>query len=105
MSNMLNAEYLRQMMDRIGQMPKYEDPFRFRPLSFAGFDIYEVKSQPVLQISPDFPHVSDEFRAEWNAWALERFGFRDIVPVNTAFVCGNRIFMNPRSVANLVNFT
>ena len=29
---------------------------------------------PVLQISPDFPHVSTEFRAAWNAWALERFG-------------------------------
>lgn len=29
---------------------------------------------PVLQISPDFPHVSPAFRAEWNAWALERFG-------------------------------
>lgn len=29
---------------------------------------------PVLQISPDFPHVSPEFRAAWNAWALERFG-------------------------------
>jgi hypothetical protein len=29
---------------------------------------------PVLQISHDFPHCSPAFRAEWNAWALERFG-------------------------------
>ena len=34
--------------------------------------------RPVLQISPEFEHCSPEFRAAWNAWALERFGTEEV---------------------------
>lgn len=49
----------------------------------AGFDVHVlpanlVPRRPVLQISPEFGHCSPEFRAAWNAWALERFGTEEI---------------------------
>ena len=43
-----------------------------------GFGVRHIPTPPIrrpaLKISEDFAHCSPEFRAQWNAWALERFG-------------------------------
>lgn len=103
---MLTIEKLRQTMDSLDPLPRFDDPLRLRPLSFAGMDIYEAQPPaPVLQISPGFPYVSDKFRAEWNAWALERFGLREpLVPRNVAFQIGHRLILNRQSIVQLMNF-
>lgn len=52
------------------------------PLTLMGCRVRLVSPEampPVLQISPNFPHVSPEFRASWNRWALERFGRKNSV--------------------------
>ena len=99
----MNEEYLLDMMAKFPAPPRLFDPFRIEPPTIMGFRVHETPDIPVLQISPDFPHLSDKFRAEWNAWALERFGVRNIVPEGTAFMWGGRIFTNPRAVVQLLN--
>lgn len=45
-------------------------------LSFSGIRIFEapaLEAKPKLKLSPTCP-VSDEFRAEMDAWLLDRFG-------------------------------
>jgi len=45
-------------------------------LSFSGIRIFEsplLEAKPKLKLSPACP-VSDEFRAEMDAWLLDRFG-------------------------------
>lgn len=58
---------------------------------------HNLPPQPVLQITPSFPHCSDKFRTEWNAWALERFGTKE----QPIYMFGNNIFANPRQVVAL----
>jgi hypothetical protein len=105
----LTQKYLLDMMKQVDRLrprdPSLFDPFRIEPPTFAGMRIHETPDVPVLQISPDFPYVSDKFRAEWNRWALERFGTRNIVPEGTAYMFCNRLVMNPRSVVHLFNAT
>jgi hypothetical protein len=48
---------------------------------FFGYTVHEMPiapRRPVLQISPEFEHCSPEFRAVWNAWALDRFGTEEV---------------------------
>lgn len=98
----LDTKYLLDVMAKFPPQRAF-DPFRIEPPTFMGMRVHETPDVPVLQISPGFPYVSDKFRAEWNAWALERFGVRNIVPEGTAFMGCGRIFMNPRSVVQLLN--
>ena len=45
-------------------------------LNFAGVRVFEsplLEAKPKLKLSPACP-VSDEFRAEMDAWLLDRFG-------------------------------
>jgi hypothetical protein len=44
----------------------------------------------VLEITPSFPHVSPEFRAQWNAWARDRFGVEPC-----AYQMGNTLIVGP----------
>lgn len=57
---------------------------------------------PKLEVSPDCP-VSDEFRAEMDAWLVEQFGYRDasIFPPGRAYFFGNTIVMHPADVVRL----
>lgn len=48
----------------------------FGDLFFAGMRVFEsplLEAKPKLKLSPSCP-VSDEFRAEMDAWLLDRFG-------------------------------
>lgn len=48
----------------------------FGDLFFAGMRVFEaptLEAKPKLKLSPACP-VSDEFRAEMDAWLLDRFG-------------------------------
>lgn len=62
--------------------------------------------RPNVQITPSFPYVSDKFRAEWNAWALERFGSHEVafmIDLRAAFgpAAGRAVVMNPHAIAML----
>lgn len=62
------------------------EPRRVEPgdrVTIAGFNLRVIPDnlaprRPRLKISDDFPYCSAEFRAEWNAWALERFGTEEV---------------------------
>ena len=57
---------------------------------------------PKLKLSPDCP-VSDEFRAETDAWLIERFGFRDapISPPGRAYLIGDEIVVHAEDMVGL----
>lgn len=80
--------------------------------TLMGYKVYPsaaVKPVPNLQISPDFKHCSDKFRAEWNSWALERFGSREVAYLidlrASGLGCGQALLMNPNSVVRMTNYT
>lgn len=80
--------------------------------TLAGYKVFPsaaVKTVPNLQISPDFKYCSEKFRAEWNAWALERFGSHEVAYLMDLSASGLGrglgLFLNPRSVVRLKNFT
>ena len=58
-----------------------------------------IKPVPVLQIAHDFIWCSDEFRAKYNAWLLERFGTFE----PTYMIGRDTIAMSPRTSAMLQN--
>lgn len=69
-----------------------------------GMDVIEaqVRVVPKIKLSESAP-VSDEFRAEFNAWLVKMFGMRDVSPVQPgmAYLFGNTILMRPESIARL----
>lgn len=61
--------------------------------------------EPVLQIRSDFAWCTDRFRAEMNAWLLERFGKREV-----AYFFGGidgffsqSLIMSPGALAKIIN--
>jgi hypothetical protein len=59
----------------------------------AGYQVFRTSMahrQPVLRLSKDFKWCSDKFRAEMNAWLLERFGEREY-----ALFAGDKVFVGP----------
>jgi hypothetical protein len=57
---------------------------------------------PKLKLSPDCP-VSDEFRAEMDAWLVEQFGYRDasIFQPGRAYLFGDTVAVHPADWAKL----
>jgi hypothetical protein len=78
-------------------------------MGYKVFPSAAVKPVPNLQISPDFKYCSDKFRAEWNAWALERFGSTEVAYLMDLSASGlghgHALLMNPMSVVKLTNLT
>jgi hypothetical protein len=64
-----------------------------------------VQPVPVLQLHPDFPWCTPEFRAKTNAWLLERFGMQEVAYMfqsGTFGVNNGRLFVaNPKQLAIL----
>lgn len=56
--------------------------FGFNPFEFGGLKInaVEPKIVPKMALSKNV-NVSDEFRADMDAWLLEIFGTRDLTPI------------------------
>lgn len=64
---------------------------RLSEMRYHVVDTSMLPRVPVLQISKDFKYCSDEFRKEWNAWALERFGtVETAVILDTSLALGLR---------------
>jgi hypothetical protein len=59
---------------------------------------HDLPPEPVLQISPDFPYCSPEFRRGWDAWALERFGTVDRIFQFRNPIDGRGVLAVPRRV-------
>ena len=73
-------------------------------LSFSGIRIFEsplLEAKPKLKLSPSCP-VSDEFRAEMDAWLLDRFGVNPDTISHAVIVPGG-IAMAPSIVRALRN--
>ena len=75
---------------------------------FCGRRVVELPTHrsPKLKLSPDCP-VSDEFRAEMDAWLVEQFGYRDtsIFPPGRAYLFGDEIVVHAADVARLRSMT
>lgn len=71
----------------------------FGALFFAGMRVFEsplLEAKPKLKLSPSCP-VSDAFRAEMDAWLLDRFGV-DPETLGKAVIVPNGIAMAPSVV-------
>lgn len=94
--NTLDLDATRNAVDRLNKA--------LRPHVFCGREVVElpVARTPKLKISPDCP-VSDEFRAEMDAWLVGRFGYRDtsVFQPGRAYLFGNTIAMHPADVVRL----
>lgn len=72
------------------------------PLLCAPFNVVVSPDLPKIQISNDCP-LSDDFRAEMNAWCLSFFGTANIVSDTEVLVVGVRTLMvNPRTFKRLI---
>lgn len=70
-------------------------------LPLLGIQVVEAARWPKMQLSADCP-VTDEFRAEMNAWMAEFFGYESAVPDYGVTMVGNTIFAS-RETINLFN--
>lgn len=71
-------------------------------LAFAGMRVFEsplLEAKPKLKLSPSCP-VSDEFRAEIDAWLLDRFGVHTDT-IGSAVIVPGGIAMAPSLVRAL----
>lgn len=73
-----------------------------KPLgSLMGIRLIEsplLSDRPKLKLSPDV-QVSPEFRAEYDAWLLERFGFQEPVVYMMSGPFGDFLAGGPRALA------
>ena len=63
-------------------------------ITFSGFKVVVsplVQPVPAVQLSHDFNAVSPEFKAEFNAWLLERFGWKDVF-----YIVNGALIVNPK---------
>ena len=85
-------------------LPKREnDLFGFKhPRQIFGMNVVEAPKTPVLQLSESVD-VTDEFRKQFNQWALDLFGYKSIIPDGVAYMIGgyDTVVMSPNSVAML----
>lgn len=107
MSN-LTLETLEKMLAGFPPAPPRNDPFGLMPSRFMGMDVFEMPPQPAkievrdIKLSDGTSILPASFRAEMNAWFLERFGRRPEV----AYMIGNwGIAMSRESIVKLTNFT
>lgn len=77
----------------------------WRPQSFFGLDVIEAQKYPKYQLPDDVP-VTEEFRSDFNKWALEFFGYTTLIPQGTVYVLGNGfgpIVMHPKDIVQINN--
>ena len=100
--NTLGPNSIRDAVDRLNR-----ELLRVGGL-FCGRRVVELPTHrsTKLKLSPDCP-VSDEFRAEMDAWLVEQFGYRDtsIFPPGMAYLFGDEIVMHAADVARLRSMT
>lgn len=70
------------------------------PWSLGGLKIVPAMTWPKLQLGAAAP-VSDECRAEFNAWLVERFGFTSLVPRGQALRFGDVVVMRPEDIQRM----
>lgn len=56
-----------------------------------------VQPVPVLKLSADFKHISDEFRSEIDAWLLDMFGAKEVAYM----IGGNTLVLNSEMLNKL----
>ena len=108
MTTTLNIEAIEEAIKQCKDlMPQEVQALRYKPFSMCGMDITSVPVRRVAKVKlGDAAPVSDEFRAEFNQWLIDKFGTRDITPIKseTAYMFGNRIVMRADDVVRLTNF-
>lgn len=82
------------------------------PSMFMGMKIFQsplVQPVPAIQVrdiklKDGTSILSERFRAETNAWLLDRFGTREVAYMIGGGPMGDGIVMNPKHIAVLKNF-
>ena len=99
--------------DLVEAMEKLKTPRRgldfsglSRPMDFMDIKIFEHNNDiPVLQLSESV-EVTDEFRKQFNQWAINLFGCKSIMPRDTALMLGDYgVVINSESIAMLIDTT
>lgn len=76
------GNFRKRVASQVEVLSFHDEPRNLRLNSVMGFSIREIPgpalTRPVLKISKDFEYCSPEFRAAWDAWALERFGTEEV---------------------------
>lgn len=79
-----------------------------RPQSLFGINLIEIPPNyvPRVKLGKDAP-VSDDFRAEFDDWLLERFGVRDECPVpkGVAYLFQDTLLARFDMVCKLINIS
>jgi len=103
-NSILTIETIQGAMKKLKDFP---EPFD-RPRSLFGINIVEVPTYtfPKLKLGKDAP-VSDDFRKEFDAWLLERFGVRYecAVPKDTAYLFQDTLLARFDMVCKLINIS
>jgi hypothetical protein len=65
-----------------------------------GMRVFVSRDHPRMQLPTDLP-LPDAFRAEFNAWMADFFGWDNVVPDGKAYQIGDTVHMNPRTFVEL----
>jgi len=109
-TNDLTYERLNELVRRFPPVGPSLFDYLNAPPRFIGMDVYELPPEPAkvevrdIKLSDGTSILSPEFRAETNAWLLERFGRRETYK-HAAYMFGNSIVMSPKHAAMLINAT
>lgn len=103
-NSILTIETLQNAMKKLKDFP---DPFD-RPKPLCGLNLIEIPPNyvPRVKLGKDAP-VSDDFRAEFDAWLLDRFGVRDecVVPKGVAYLFQDTLLARFDMVCKLINMS
>jgi len=70
------------------------------PMSWAGKRVIETPQYQIIKLSNHI-ECSDEVREKFNAWALELFGTRNLVPDDNVVMFGDNIVMSQSALSML----
>lgn len=105
----LTAEKLLELMRKYAAPQCVPDLFNPFPLRrFMGLEVYEAPpSPPKLQVrdikfADGTSILAPAFRAEMNAWLLERFGYQEDIYKDKVYVLGNYGLVASRSNAAII---
>jgi hypothetical protein len=82
-----------------------------KPSRLMGMDVYVEPDVPKIQLreitlSDGTPLVSKEFRDEYNAWLIARFGFREGLCRDKVYLLGNYgVMVGKHQLAAITNLT
>jgi len=90
----------------INDLNKYKKPEThgldfLNPHEFMGFRVHEIPACPVIKLSKNI-ECTDEFRKQFDQWALDLFGYKEPEP-NVAYMFGNNIALFPSTAAMFIN--